>query len=160
MKKLRCSRCKKEKTDEKFSLAPTNVSRRGRTSWCNDCRKFNSKRWRHQNRTKARAYAKKYRELNPGIGTEYTIGVTLEEKTKRFKLQGGVCGICRGHAHGTGHSKRPNSDAIAWCADHDHKTGKFRGVLCQRCNHVLGRVKDSTVLLKKMISYLEKSRVR
>lgn len=41
------------------------------------------------------------------------------------------------------------------CFDHDHKTGKFRGWICDRCNVVLGRVKDSKDLLIKLKEYLE-----
>ena len=41
---------------------------------------------------------------------------------------------------------------VVW--DHDHQTGLFRGWLCDRCNRVLGSVKDDVVLLSKMIDYL------
>ena len=41
------------------------------------------------------------------------------------------------------------------CVDHDHKTGKIRGILCAGCNINLGRFVDNIGLLKKMISYLE-----
>ena len=41
------------------------------------------------------------------------------------------------------------------CFDHDHKTGKFRGWLCHKCNITLGRVKDSVSTLLKLIAYLE-----
>ena len=40
--------------------------------------------------------------------------------------------------------------------DHDHVTGKFRGWLCNRCNTVLGRVRDSIELLQGMQEYLKK----
>lgn len=40
--------------------------------------------------------------------------------------------------------------------DHDHKTGKARGLLCARCNQVLGRVKENKDLLVSMIAYLSK----
>ncbi len=40
--------------------------------------------------------------------------------------------------------------------DHCHKNGNFRGWICDRCNKMLGLVKDSTDLLNKMIHYLEK----
>lgn len=39
--------------------------------------------------------------------------------------------------------------------DHCHQQGHFRGWLCNRCNRVLGSVKDSVGLLKRMIVYLE-----
>lgn len=38
--------------------------------------------------------------------------------------------------------------------DHDHRTGEFRGWLCQRCNRVLGSVKDSPELLLRLARYL------
>ena len=38
--------------------------------------------------------------------------------------------------------------------DHDHKTGKFRGWICMKCNTILGKVDDSKELLRKLIKYL------
>jgi hypothetical protein len=40
------------------------------------------------------------------------------------------------------------------CFDHDHKTGKFRGWICVKCNTILGKVKDSPKLLQSLIDYL------
>jgi len=42
--------------------------------------------------------------------------------------------------------------------DHCHNEGHFRGWICDRCNRVLGCVKDDTELLKAMIKYLEDDR--
>ena len=39
--------------------------------------------------------------------------------------------------------------------DHCHATGKPRGWLCDRCNKLLGLVKDNPVLLRKLTAYLE-----
>ena len=39
--------------------------------------------------------------------------------------------------------------------DHCHFSGNFRGWICDRCNKMLGLVKDSTNVLRKMINYLE-----
>jgi Recombination endonuclease VII len=39
--------------------------------------------------------------------------------------------------------------------DHCHQHGHFRGWICDRCNKVLGLVKDQTPLLRKMAEYLE-----
>ena len=61
--------------------------------------------------------------------------------------------------------KRPNKCEICrefeipskrLCFDHDHKTGKFRGWICMRCNLILGQVKDNINLLKMLIKYLKK----
>jgi hypothetical protein len=44
--------------------------------------------------------------------------------------------------------------------DHCHSTGFFRGWICDRCNKMLGLVKDSSFLLNKMIQYLENFNVK
>lgn len=59
--------------------------------------------------------------------------------------QGGGCAIC---------AKPPARRRLN--VDHDHRTGKFRGLLCDGCNAVLGKVDDSVDLLNAAISYLEK----
>lgn len=38
--------------------------------------------------------------------------------------------------------------------DHCHKTGKVRGILCSRCNLVLGHLKDDINIAKKLLNYL------
>lgn len=40
--------------------------------------------------------------------------------------------------------------------DHDHKTGKVRGILCRNCNHGLGNFMDDISLMAKAIDYLRK----
>lgn len=42
------------------------------------------------------------------------------------------------------------------CFDHDHKTGKFRGWICHRCNTILGYAKDNPAVLKALEQYLIK----
>ena len=38
--------------------------------------------------------------------------------------------------------------------DHNHATGKVRGILCQTCNSGLGCFKDETTIIRKAIDYL------
>ena len=57
--------------------------------------------------------------------------------------------------------KKPDSCEICGgggiiCFDHDHKTGKFRGWICSRCNFTLGNVKDNSELLIALAEYLRK----
>lgn len=44
------------------------------------------------------------------------------------------------------------------CRDHDHATQKQRGRLCNHCNSVLGFARDSIVVLRRAIRYLQKHR--
>ena len=41
------------------------------------------------------------------------------------------------------------------CIDHDHITGKLRGILCKHCNHVLGHAKEQIKILENAKAYLE-----
>jgi hypothetical protein len=57
---------------------------------------------------------------------------------------------------------RPRAESCELCGevgrtvfDHCHAKGHFRGWICDRCNKVLGLVKDDVRLLRTMASYLE-----
>ena len=84
----------------------------------------------------------------------YQIGITREEKYKKFNDQGNVCAACGS----TEHKSFRNLGESGWCADHDHVTKKFRGVLCNPCNLALGYVQDSPDRLMSLIAYLERSK--
>lgn len=43
------------------------------------------------------------------------------------------------------------------CIDHDHKTGKVRGVLCIKCNAALGMLRDNPIYIDKLKEYLTRS---
>lgn len=63
--------------------------------------------------------------------------------------QGGKCDIC-------GISKKEDRLHV----DHDHATGRIRGLLCHRCNSMLGLARDDTTILANGVKYLEKDRRR
>jgi len=75
---------------------------------------------------------------------KYRYGVTASEVLNTLELQGGGCGIC-------GRSDR------GLHIDHDHKTNKFRGVLCHECNRGLGYFGDSLEGLQRAMVYLVRS---
>jgi hypothetical protein len=72
-------------------------------------------------------------------------GITPEEKAAMVLSQGG-CGICKTDAPGP-------SD---WHVDHCHNTGRVRGILCNRCNLMLGHARDNTTTLSAAIDYLQR----
>lgn len=44
------------------------------------------------------------------------------------------------------------------CVDHDHETGKVRGVLCRGCNGALGKFGDTVAGVRRALAYLERAR--
>lgn len=76
--------------------------------------------------------------------TRSTYGITSEGYEAILSVQGGVCAICL---------QRPVKKRLA--VDHDHRTGKVRGLLCSRCNHeLLGAAHDSLEHLLRAVRYL------
>jgi Autographiviridae endonuclease VII len=75
---------------------------------------------------------------------ERKLGMTKAQYLEMFKDQGGVCAICL----------RDNNNKRL-CVDHDHRTGRIRGLLCNKCNGVLGYLDDNATLLRRFMKYLE-----
>lgn len=74
-------------------------------------------------------------------------GLTVEEYNAILRSQQDVCAICGG-----------DSGVKGWHVDHDHVTGKIRGVLCGGCNTALGQMKDNPEILRAAADYVEKHR--
>ena len=78
-------------------------------------------------------------------------GMTHEDWDAAFAAQGSRCGSCGADTPG---SKKGHW----WHTDHDHTTGKFRGILCGRCNIALGYFENAE-LNRNLAAYLEKANV-
>ena len=70
--------------------------------------------------------------------------MTIEQYDAMLEAQSGGCFIC---------SRSPRED-ISLHVDHDHSTGKVRGILCFRCNNALADFQEDPELLRKAASYL------
>jgi hypothetical protein len=79
----------------------------------------------------------------------YYYGITTEFYNDMFSKQNGKCAIC-----GSEKVCHTSTRQTNLYVDHNHKTGKIRGLLCYRCNQLLGRVEDNTELLEKAIQYI------
>ncbi len=75
-----------------------------------------------------------------------TFGITLQQYTRLLDLQGGRCAICSTISPGQG---RKN-----FCVDHEHATGKIRGLLCYACNVGIGFLQEQPAILRSAIRYL------
>ena len=116
------------------------------------------KRYRNKNHEKvrksAREWAKKNRQLNPDTchivdrksALKKNYGITIKQYDILFAKQNGVCAICH----------KPEGVSKYLCVDHNHNSGKVRGLLCRKCNLALGHIDDSILILEEMIKYLKK----
>lgn len=75
-------------------------------------------------------------------------GLTPEQYKALLASQGGCCAICSADEPGRGYR---------WRIDHCHETKVVRGLLCNKCNLMLGLAKDRTNVLTKAVEYLEKT---
>ncbi len=69
-------------------------------------------------------------------------GLTLEEYNQMYDDCGGACEIC-------------HKELDVLYIDHDHNTGRVRGLLCSQCNTGIGGLQDDVGLLLHAVRYLE-----
>jgi hypothetical protein len=112
--------------------------------------KANVKAYREAHPEIAKAYRESHKEeialRQRKAGLKRYYGITFEEYNTILEGQGGICPIC---------GIRPGEIKKAFAVDHDHETGKVRGILCDRCNLILGYSKDNILILERAINYLE-----
>lgn len=99
---------------------------------------------------KRRAYSQSskigYRDRN--LRRRY--GITYDQLVQLHTEQGGVCAIC-----GDALTVEPGEQRYAAHVDHDHATGKVRGLLCNFCNRGLGYFLDDAARLRAAAVYID-----
>jgi Recombination endonuclease VII len=124
-----------------------------------DKHKKRSAEWKRNNRDRVRANDAAWRAANPERWALTRGKAALNHRCKKYGItsdeyhamlsnQRKACAICRGDSPGTNHD---------WHIDHDHDTGKVRGLLCHHCNTALGHARDNPAILRAMIDYLNRS---
>jgi len=111
---------------------------------CADCEQFLPLDAFHKSRT---GFYFRCRACNSIMNRAYNYKLTRGEV---LALMARPCDVC-----GSTAAIRGNGGLHV---DHDHDTGKVRGVLCNGCNLALGYVKDDPKILRGLIAYLERSR--
>lgn len=101
------------------------------------------------------AYGRAHRKANPDLHKDKYLqrdfGLSLEEYIAMSVSQGGVCAICEQPEHVTWRG------AVKMLSvDHNHTTGKVRGLLCNDCNHMIGQARESRDRFLSAIRYLDK----
>lgn len=170
--KYRCSVCGVYKTADSFYKDKGNIggTRPGIGYTCRGClqernskkdrkdyQKKYKKKWKRANPEYHAVYNRKYRKTEGCMSYQKdyskryhllrTYGLTFEEVDDLLRRQDNGCAIC-------GNVMTEGRGADSMVVDHDHFTGKVRGLLCRSCNGALGFFKDNIESLKKAIKYL------
>jgi hypothetical protein len=139
-KTLICGKCRNHLPVDKFGVDNSRPSRRWKAYICIECRtateaKLKKEKPGQLNRTRRAASLKRY------------FGLTLDQFEGMVKEHNGVCGCCG----------KPPREKTSLCVDHDHKSGKIRGLLCSGCNRSIGQLGDTIEGVERTLNYLKKA---
>jgi len=90
----------------------------------------------YSNPIKIEIRRKKYRER--------IYGISPERFDELFAWQKECCAICG----------NPFKNTKDTCIDHCHKTGKIRGILCNRCNRAIGLLREDSAIIQSAAEYI------
>lgn len=147
--KRKCTKCGLRKRHAKFYKAKKGKD--GLRAMCKKCCNKASTAWQTENRQSANANMRRFRQNNPEKArlirkramVRKVYGITLEEYNEITAAS--CCEIC-------GTKIRPNRK----CLDHDHVTGKIRGLLCNGCNTGIGFFKENPEVMEAAADYIRR----
>lgn len=119
-----------------------------------DTHKEQIKEYSRQHKDKNRIYLETHieklkitrKEYDRIKGLKYHYNITLEDYDEMFNRQSGLCAIC-----GIPHTELRKRLGV----DHDHISGKVRGLLCDSCNRMLGYGRDRIDIFQNAVVYLK-----
>lgn len=142
-----CSKCKQAKNITEFRYR---AERDCHSSQCRVCEKIKAREYRKTHPEQLRETHRKAR-LRPGYRQkqrEYTMksqyGLTRNQRMFMYVKQNGCCALCK--------TPIPYDRTQT---DHNHTTGKVRGLLCTPCNWFVGWVETRRHLLGDALRYLD-----
>ena len=149
-----CNACKIKMPLSKFSL--NRGEKDGHRTMCKTCsserRRKPDKESRERIKQSSLNYFRKHPEKYRNFKLITRHGITQDDYMELFNRQKGVCLICGNKE--TMINKKTNAIKFL-VVDHDHKTGKTRGLLCNACNVGLSRFRDNPEYLREAARYIE-----
>lgn len=137
-----CKTCKHAKT----MATPREVRNARARAWCARNRERSRELCRQSYRKNVEA--RRAGSFARNLRNAYGIGV--DEYTAMCEAQSNLCAICDKPET----SKSPRGDVKRLSVDHDHTTGKIRGLLCDNCNRGIGMLQEDVKNLRRAIEYL------
>ena len=169
MNTKKCRRCGEVKPLSEYNKDKKNKD--GHESKCKKCKLEYMKEYHAKNKEKILEYKKEYysrpevkdkrseyckeynsrpevKERRKCLNLQKNYGITLEERDEMIEEQGGGCKLCH-----------VDLDSVEPYVDHNHITGKVRGVLCPKCNTILGLLNadEGTKFAFKVIKFIEEN---
>jgi hypothetical protein len=156
-----CKKCSKEKPLEDFFK--NRITSDGRQVYCKTCQdainrayyaahKEKQDKYRAEWHRKQRKRVVGYFQDSERRKTLKKFGKPLEWYEQTLAEQNGVCAIC-GKPETATHQ---NGRVVSLAIDHDHASGKVRGLLCRLCNHALHSVEETPYWPFQAVAYLSK----
>ena len=139
MTRKRCGRCNEVKSLEEFPLDSKGVH--GRHGYCRECKAAYMRKRVREMRDDGRLFKENLMRALRRFGLTWEYWLNHPQ----------VCEICKGG---------PSGKMKRLVTDHDHETGEFRGLLCGRCNSILGYVNDDPEVLRVAADYLDTHNAR
>ena len=143
----RCSRC--ERTLPLTAFHKNRSRRDGVCTYCIECHsQYGRERYakdpdRYFRQGQAYRASAHGREVSRRVYFKNKYGITLEQHKQRYIDQNGCCALC---------GKPMSYDRVY--TDHDHETGKVRGLLCCSCNTGIGLLGDTFESVMQAAEYL------
>lgn len=135
---LYCKACDSNKLKTEFHNDAS--SKRGHAYYCKSCATSKSRKWHKDNTDNV-----EYKQARRDSYFKNKYNLSLEERISLLREQEGACAICHIPLNPFGNYTH---------TDHDHLTGKVRGILCTNCNRGLGHFKDNMKFLENAVNYL------
>lgn len=152
-----CKKCKIEKEFKEFSKR--NSSKDGFRGSCKICRSkiaknrydripeiIKKKRQEYYQKNKEEFFHKTRKQH-----LKKKFNITIEDYKNLLDNQSNKCAICESNSAKNKLNKN-------FSVDHCHRSGKIRGLLCNKCNAGIGYFEDNVHFLKNAIKYLEKNK--
>jgi hypothetical protein len=139
---------KKKKYREEYNLKNKEILKQKRIAHRAEKKKYNDDHREHLDecqRINRTNNIEKYRRKEKNYNLKKNYGINIDQYNDMLKKQKNKCLICHNEF-------KPMKNTHV---DHNHTTGKVRGLLCTKCNSALGYFNDDINILKEAIKYLK-----
>lgn len=96
-------------------------------------------------RDEQRAKQKRHSRAHRKWWLQHSYGLSLADYFDLRAKQNGGCAAC---------GRKPEDD-LGLHVDHNHQTGKVRGLLCSGCNTALGLLREDTKAIRGLLEYIK-----